>query len=342
MGVFNLLKKTKSFDGMNSWQRELKVDPVPALLSLGNEAIKYFTMRDLLDKRVEPIEILWKLPEAKKILKKQQNDGSWEYPATEKQKKSQVNYNQYETYKTLGELVEKYGFNREHQSIKKAAEFLFQFQTDEGDFRGIYAHQYSTTYSPAIMELLIKAGYDNDPRIFRGFDWLFSIRQDDGGWALPFRTVGEKIGDAFKSSDLIQPVKSKPFSHLVTAMVLRAFAAHPKYRKSDEAKKAGELLISRFFKNDKYPDRQNKNFWERVSYPFLYTDIISALDSLYFSGFNIKNPEIKGALQFLRDKQNENGNFNLKITRGRDKHLPYWICLAICRLFKRYSLPHRG
>jgi Squalene-hopene cyclase C-terminal domain len=321
---------------MNSWQKELKVDPIRNLLSLKNEAIKYFTMRDLLDKRVESIEILWKLPEVKKILKKQQNDGSWKYLATEKQIKSQVNYNQYETYKILGELVEKYGFNKEHESIQKAAEFIFQSQTEEGDFRGIYAHQYSTTYSPAIMELLIKAGYENDHRILSGFNWLFSIKQDDGGWALPFRTMGEKIEDAFKSSELIQPDKSKPFSHLVTAMVLRAFAAHPKYRKSREAKKAGELLISRFFKNDKYPDRQGKNYWERVSYPFLYTDIISALDSLYFLGFNRNNPEIKGALKFLRGNQNDNGNFNLKITRGRDKYLPYWICLAICRLFKNY------
>ncbi len=320
---------------MNSWQNELKVDPVPNLLSVGNEAIKYFTLRDLLDRRVESIEILWELPDVKKILKKQQNNGSWKYPAGSNQI-GQVDYDQYETYLILGELIEKYGFNREHESIKKAAEFLFQFQTEEGDFRGIYANQYSTTYSPAIMELLIKAGYDNDTRILKGFDWLLSIRQDDGGWALPFRTVGKNIGDAFKSSELIQPDKSKPFSHLVTAMVLRAFAAHPKYKKSIESKKAGELLITRFFTNDKYPDRKSKNFWERVSFPFLYTDIISALDPLYFLGFNTNNPEIKVALEFLRNKQNNNGNFNLKIIRGRDKDLPHWICLAVCRLFKRF------
>ena len=119
-------------------------------------------------------------------------------------------------------------------------------------------------------------------------------------------------------------------------MVLRAFAAHPKYRKSDEAKKAGEQLISRFFKNDKYTDRQGKNFWERVSFPFWFTDIISSLDSLYFLGFNRNNLQIEGALNFLRNTQNENGTFNLKIIRGKDKDSLYWICLAICRLFKRY------
>lgn len=321
---------------MNSWRNELKVDTVPILMSLGNEAIKYFTSLDLLDRKVGSIEMLWELPEVKKILKKQQNDGSWKYPASGNQI-DQVDYHQYQTYRILGELVEKYGLNKEHESIEKAAEFLFQFQTEEGDFRGIYAHQYSTTYSPAIMELLIKAGFEDDPRILRGFNWLFSIRQDDGGWALPFRTVGENLGDAYNSSELIKPDISKPFSHLVTAMVLRAFAAHPKYRKSDIAKKAGELLITRFFKNDKYPDRRSKNFWERVSYPFLYTDIISALDSLYFLGFNTDNPEIRGALEFLRNKQNEDGSFNLKIVRGSDKDLPYWICLSVSRLFKRYS-----
>ena len=51
---------------MNSWQNELKVDPVSNLLSLGNEAIKYFTLHDLLDRKVESVKMLWELPEVKK------------------------------------------------------------------------------------------------------------------------------------------------------------------------------------------------------------------------------------------------------------------------------------
>jgi hypothetical protein len=221
---------------MNSWQRELKVDPVPNLLSLENNAINYFTKRDLLNERVESIEILWKLRDAEKILRKQQSDGSWEYPGGNKHIRSQENYNQIETYRNLRDLVEKYGFTRKHESIQKAAKFFFRFQTEEGDFRGIYGTQYTTTYSGAIMELLIKAGYENDHHILKGFEWLLSIRQDDGGWAIPLRTAGKKL-DSLNGSELIQPVKSKPFSHLVTGMVLRAFAAHPKYRKSGVLKK---------------------------------------------------------------------------------------------------------
>ena len=69
---------------MNSWQDELKVDPVPNLMSSGNEAITYFTLRDLLEERVESIEILWELSEVKKILKKQKSDGSWKYTSVGK------------------------------------------------------------------------------------------------------------------------------------------------------------------------------------------------------------------------------------------------------------------
>ncbi|RJS48122.1 MAG: hypothetical protein CIT03_09670 [Methanobacterium sp.] len=320
---------------MKSWQEELKVNPVPVLLKK-NEAIKYFTLRDLLDKKVESIEILWELPAAKKSLKKQKSNGSWKYPS--EGKISQVDYTQYQTYLILSELVEKYGLNKNHESLKKAADYLFEFQTDEGDFRGIYANQYSTTYSPAIMEILIKAGYGDDPRIFKGFEWLLSIRQDDGGWALPFRTRGKNLGEAYQSREVIPADKSRPFSHVVTGMVLRAFAAHPHYRKSTAAKKAGELLISRFFMPDKYPDRKSKDFWERVSFPFLYTQIVAALDSLYYLGFSKSKPEIKNALNFLRQKQVENGTFDLKVTRGSDKDLNYWICLSVCRLFKRYYM----
>lgn len=320
---------------MSSWQKELKVDSVPNLLSLENKAINYFTRRDLLDENVEPIETLWNQPEVEKILRKQQSDGSWEYPGGNKHIRSKENYNQIETYRILRDLVEKYGFTREHEAIQKAAEFLFNFQTEEGDFRGIYGTQYTTTYTPAIMELLIKSGYENDPHILKGFDWLLSVKQDDGGWAIPLRTAGKKL-DALNGSELIQPVKSKPFSHLVTGMVLRAYAAHPKYRKTESAKKAGELLISRLFKSDKYSDRRGKDFWEKVSYPFWFTDIISALDSLSFIGFTRGNSQIDEALEWLKNRQTEEGLFDVKIVRGADKDLPYWICIAVCRLFKRY------
>jgi hypothetical protein len=232
---------------MENWREELRVDPVPALISSSNKAIEYFARRDLLDEKVGPIETLWELPEVKRILHKQQVDGSWKYPGGgQEHLRSQEDYNQLETYRILGELVEKYGLNNKHPVIRNAAEFLFTRQSNEGDFRGIYGNQYSPNYSAAIMELPIKAGYDSDPRIEIGFEWLLSIRQNNEGWAIPLRTVGAKYADTL-SADTVKPDLTKQFSHLVTGVVLRAFAASKKYSKSQEAVTAGRLLASRFF-----------------------------------------------------------------------------------------------
>ena len=321
---------------MENWRKELRVDPIPSLISAKNKAIECFTRKDILDEKVEPIETLWELPEGKKILNRQQEDGSWKYPGGGKEHlRSREDYNQLETFRILGELVEKYGLNNRHPKIRRAADFLFSRQTDEGDFSGIYSNQYSPNYSAAIMELLIKAGYDGNPRIEKGFKWLLSIRQNDGGWAIPFRTVNAKYADALKA-EIIKPDLAKPFSHLVTGVVLRAFAAHQKYRKSKEAIKAGELLASRFFLKDTYPDRQTPDFWARVRFPFWFTDIVSALDSLSLMEFTEENPNIYGALNWLISRQEDDGLFDLKLQKGKDEDLKFWVCLAICRLFKRF------
>lgn len=318
---------------------ELKVNPIPVLLSSGNPAIEYYTRQDLLNEKVGPVEELWQLPQVLKILRNQGVGGSWEYPGKIREDlRSQEDYNQVETYRVLGELICKYGLNKSHPQIQKSAEYFFKCQTPEGDFRGIYGNQYATTYSPAIMELLIKAGYGDDDRIKKGFQWLFSIRQEDGGWVIPFRTSGMNIKEALLANEPELPDLSRPFSHLVTGMVLRALAAHPECRESIQTKRATNLLASRFFRADKYPDRKDKKYWERVSYPFWFTDIISAIDSLSIIGITKDNSYIKEGLDFLIHKQNDEGLFDLRIVRGSDKDLKYWICLAICRLFKKIWL----
>ncbi len=93
----------------------------------------------------------------------------------------------------------------------------------------------------------------------------------------------------------MQPDRTKPFSHLVTGVVLRAFAAHPKYRQLDEAKAAGNLLASRFFKKDAYPDRGTAAFWTKFSFPFWFTDILVITGFFVASGFqNARTTNQKG------------------------------------------------
>lgn len=321
---------------MNKWQGNLKYDPITPLLECENTAIIAFTKRDILDKDVL-VKDLWQLSEPQKILKKQNNDGSWTYPGAKENIRTQENYNQIETYRNIGILVEEFGFNKEHPAIAKAAEYLFSFQSIEGDFRGIYGNQYSPNYSAGIAELLIKAGYENDAHIQKVFKWLLSVRQEDGGWAIPFRTRNHNIDVISECPETIEPDKSKPSSYMITGVVLRAFAAHPEYRRSKEAHQAGKLLLSMIFKKDHYPDRAGTEYWLRFTFPFWFTDLISALDTLSLLGFSSQEPQIKKALQWFVENQQETGFWRFKILKGRNKDiLELWLALAVCRIFRRF------
>ncbi len=320
---------------MNKWLSDFKYDPISPLLEYGDKSVSLFVQRDLLDKTVS-VQDLWQLPEPQRILRKQKPNGCWVYPGAKVVIRTQENYNQLETYRDLGVLVEEFGFNRKHTAIQKAAEYLLSFQSQEGDFRGIYGNQYSPNYSAGIAELLIKAGYENDAHIKRVFEWLISRQQKGGGWAIPFRTQNYGIDVISNHPEAIKLDVFQPFSHMVTGVVLRAFAAHPTYKKSKEARRAGKLLLSNLFKKDHYPDRAGIDYWLRFSFPFWFTDLISTMDSISLLGFSKQEPQIDRALKWFVERQEKNGMWKLKILKGQNKDvLQLWLSLAICRIFKR-------
>ncbi|MHA2323540.1 MAG: prenyltransferase/squalene oxidase repeat-containing protein [Candidatus Thorarchaeota archaeon] len=311
---------------MDNWRNHLKYDPFPLLGSSSNEAIRYQFSRDLMDEDLDNVEHLWEMKQAKRMLNKQQEDGSWRYPNPKEDIRSINGYNQVETFRILAILIEKYLLNIEHPAVERVAEFLFGCQTEEGDFRGIYWNQYTPNYSAAFMELLIKAGYHDDKRIALGLDWLLSIRQDDGGWLIPFRTANLRLNEAMSRPDPVQPDRSKPFSHMATGVVLRAFAAHPKYREQPEAQKASELLASRIFKADRYTDRKAPEFWTRFSFPFC----------LSILGLSVDQPQIREGVDWFIENQKEDGLWKLRLVRGAsDKSQTFWVNLVICRTLKR-------
>ncbi len=319
------------------WKTTLRRDPTPVLLRSAEPAIRVFARRDLADGRPDEVEQLWALAPVQRLIHKQQSDGSWRYPSAGKPFRSTEDYNQIETYRVLRWLVEKYGMTRGHPAIQRAAGFLFAHQTEAGDFRGICGTQYVPYYSAGMMEMLIKAGYEKDPRIERGFRWLLSMRQDDGGWSFPLRTVGMNLGEETFSSETVEPDRAKPFSHLVTGIVLRAFAAHPRFSESREARAAGELLAGRFFHADRYPDRRAPSFWTSFSYPFWFTDLLSSLDSLSRLGFRPDEADVKSGLDWFRQSQRQDGRWVLRIrAMARELEPHSWITLAVSRVFERF------
>jgi hypothetical protein len=318
------------------WPDVFKYDPIVPLIECKDKAVSLFAQRDLLDNAISS-ENLWQLPEPQRILRKQRKNGSWEYPGARERIRTKENYNQLETYRNLGYLIEEFGFTNKHSAIQNAAEYLFRFQTKEGDFRGIYGNQYTPNYTSGITELLIKAGFERDERISKVFEWLVSIRQSDGGWAIPIRTKKYNLSIISTDSKAITADLLKSSSHLITGVVLRAFAAHPSYRKSAEAKKAGKRLLSGLFRKDDYPDRASAEYWLRFTFPFWFTDLISALDTLSLLGFSKQEPEIERSLNWFITQQRNNGMWDLRITKGENKDvIKAWLGLAICRIFKRF------
>ena len=324
---------------MEKWLKTLRYDPLRYLNNTDNKAIALFLRRDLhgdQDNAANP-EILWDMPEVLRLLRKQQMDGSWRYPDPRAERSSVQNYSLLETFRNLGILVEKYGMNKDHPAVQRAAEYLFSCQTGEGDFRGILGNQYMPYYMGAIMELLIKAGYGDHPGIERGFGWLLSVRQEDGGWNIPMRTAGLIYSVRVLESPPVPTDRTKRFSHLITGMVLRAFAAHPRYRCEREALHAAKLLKGRFFKRDSIPDRGDPSHWTKFSYPFWFTDLLTSLDSLSRMGFPAEDENIKKGLDWFVKSQKDDGSWELTMLRGvGDKDLKYWVTLAICRVFKRF------
>jgi hypothetical protein len=330
---------------LNTWRQALKVDPLPALLTSGDEALVYFTRRDLLGEDPGALEQLWELPGIRNLLRKQLPDGSWTRPGGEKH--PAVNVRLIETWRNLRTLVQVYGCTRQHPGTAAACEYIFSCQSEEGDLRGIMANQYATYYTGAILALLVEAGYNDDPRVDKAFHWLLAMRQDDGGWSIPLITYKLDRATQYRlvtqPAEPLQPERSKPFVHYATGMILRAFAAHPDYRTSQEARCAADLLKSRFFQPDSTPSLQDASYWVRFEYPFWWNNLVSALDSLSLMGYSAEELQIKRALHWLVEHQEASGLWRVSYVRPdapektttKVQEMKRWVTLAICRIFHR-------
>jgi hypothetical protein len=316
------------------WKDLLRNNPLNKIIQSQNPALLYFVERDLLNRNVESIETLWGLPEPKKIIDKQKEIGSWKYPGNTSNNTIGTNYALLETFRNLRYLVEKYGFNRAHPSLQSAAEYVYSCQTDEGDIRGILSNQYMPYYMGAILELLIKAGYGQDERTIRGLDWLLSMRQKDGAWIIPLQLYKITYLNQVAKDDPIPPDRAKPFSHLATGMILRAFAAHPVYKQLPEIKEAGFLLKSRFLKPDAYNDHKDIKYWTKFQFPFWWTDLLSSLDTLGKLGFDREDSDITKGLEWFIQNQEVEGLW--KACYEKRPEMDLWVSLAVCRVLKYY------
>ena len=324
----------------------MKVNPNKAiefLLARGNLPILYWLKKDILEVPVDrEFKNLQKFASRIRILKRQKPNGGWCKRKYEGHPRWEKSYYIVDTLKNMFKL-HNFGCTLKDEGIKKAIKFVLSTQSAAGDFRGAYLNEYAPTYHALSLEILCFFGLYKDEKIQKGFRWIINNRQDDGGWVIPYRTIDqEQLKNRYNYEaqlklEPIKPDKSQPFSHLVTGMVLRALAASPTWSKSKEAWKAGELMLSRFFKADKYNDRWLPSFWEELAYPFWATDILSSLDSLSRIGFPVENENIQKGLDWMLKKQNKQGYWEAGNQKSTiEDHL--WVTFAVLRVLKRFGL----
>jgi hypothetical protein len=85
-----------------------------------------------------------------------------------------------------------------------------------------------------------------------------------------------------------------------------------------------------------YPGRDAPDFWTHCSFPFWFTDLVSALDSLTLLGIGPEHPKVKQAIEWLAASQKPDGLFHVRPVRsGAEDAGLRWVTLAACRALKR-------
>lgn len=338
---------------MTKWLNDLKYDPIRPLLESDDEAVILFTRHHLLEEPQAKLQdSIYQLPSIQKVVRGQGEDGAWRPASKSKGAGSAVNYALIETWKKFRVLVEQYELDRRYASVEKAAEYILSCQTDEGDIRGFLADQYAMYYTGALLALLIKAGYQNDKRIEKCFLWLLATRQEDGGWVANPLMASEEISWAetieltSKSNPTVRDWdRAKPFCVNSTGMVIRAFAAHPQYRRSQAAIAAGRLLKQRFFTRNNYSSYQHKDNWLVFQYPYWWNNLVSALDAVSLIIPDKNDEDIRRAVDWLVAHQQGNGLWKTSYSSihknrvtPRTGEAQLWISLNICKILKRIKM----
>lgn len=284
----------------SGWRARLGRDPIPILLREGSPALVARVRRSLIDDEEAPgVAEVAAYPEVKAFLRKQEKTGAFPVKAADRALGADKLARAVATLRALDRLTE-LGLDVSLPTVGAAAEFLLSSQGKEGELAalalGETRESRPKTVAPQLhgwaLGVLCRAGLDTDKRIELGFSYLLANRQADGGWA--WRGVRTESA-------------ARPSSHLVTGMALRAFAASPSRRTSREARRAAELLATRFLQPDRYPDRRAASYWEQLGEPRFYTDVLDALDSATAVGLGKENSGVRTAEAYLRGRQQADG-----------------------------------
>jgi len=336
---------------VKKWKSYLNSDSIDWLLEENNPSVRFFTLRDILDKDQnddkvkEAHEKIMAEGIIPKILNKQKTGGYWE---------TAENFYIRTKYKgTVWQFIvlSELHADGNNEKIQNTCEFILQnsqdklsgaFASSSGENGGDHNHV-TACLTGNMLWGLIRFGYLEDPRIQKGIDWIVKYQRfDDGitkapeGW--PYN-VGSKKGEACWGTHTC---------HMAVVKSLKALAEIPPEKRSDEVKdvidKAAEYMLNHHvYKQSHNLDAVAKQDWVQFGFPLMWKiDALEVLDIL--TKINYKDNRMQDALNLLIAKQNENGRWILEKTfngrmqinieqKGKESK---WITLFALRVLKRF------
>ncbi len=222
---------------------------VPLLLTDPSPCLRYLVLTELLDyseekEEVQELSEMRKLdPLVKDLIKLQKPNGSWDsFDLTRVTTSANLQITSM-ALQRLGYL----GFNSNCLVVQKGAEYIFSKQQEDGSWpmpgkKDLTDEEYGYQMMPiqtAIPLLgLVMCGYSNDKRIDKAFSWLLQQRLKDGAWP-----VGLSAGNYGGIAGYRRLAHSRWGCRSNTTAVLSCFANHPILSKSEEAKRALDLVL---------------------------------------------------------------------------------------------------
>lgn len=337
---------------MNDWKTLLKADPTDWLLEEENPSVRYFTLKDILDRPEDDTEVQ---TVRRDIMKNGMVPNILEM---ERDPVYLQAYPRFYTYKYKGLVwqlivLAELGAKANPQ-IKEQCEYILcnSQEIQDGGFSegtsvkaggGKISGVYPCLTGNMVWSLL-RFGYQDDIRLQKGINWITRfMRFNDGILNDP----------QVPPYDRVEMCWGKHTCHMGVVKALKALSAIPKELKTveinDTIQKAAEfLLIHHIHKRSHNLNRVSKPGWLKLGFPLMYqTDILEILDVL--TGLGIKDSRMDEAISIVFAKQDDMGRWKTENTYNSDRLLipmgqageqSKWITLRAVRVLKRYHCNH--
>jgi hypothetical protein len=251
------------------------------------------------------------------------------------------------------------GIGREHPRVQTLAEAVFAQQESDGSFPlaafrpgdGVYSMMPLQTALP--LRGLASAGYAEDPRAERAYEWLLAQRLDDGAWP---------VGVASGQKGYIAGYRRLPGSpgcRATTTGALAALAFHPGRAESKPARGALDLLLQRETRDEwalGWELARLRGIEAPAGFVTFYArfDLVFVLELAARCGAAQDDERVRDLTEFLRGLRGENGlwqhptypelsrwlTFDLLVSLRRLER-GQWVGLAPRTGFRAYPKPRR-